>query len=181
MSSHPELQPRNYMAVTSEGANMTPKGRPTYYRGCLMRSRIEGQSAAALDAEGIGWKYEPHAYGSRQGQYLPDFQLERPPRLANRPWFLEIKGARWDRRAARDHMGIIKETWPDAVLLIMGPGEFHYNLGEGWNVYLLDGPPAPEDRHDEPAGPPPGDDRIRPISELVERFQSIMHRDNADL
>jgi hypothetical protein len=40
-----------------------------------MRSRLEATVAEWLDAQGLVWRYEGPAYGSQDGQYLPDFQV----------------------------------------------------------------------------------------------------------
>ena len=40
-----------------------------------MRSRLEATVAEWLDTQGLIWKYEGPAYGSEDGQYLPDFQI----------------------------------------------------------------------------------------------------------
>jgi hypothetical protein len=42
--------------------------------GCGVR-RLEATVAEWLDAQGPIWKHEGPAYGSEDGQYLPDFQL----------------------------------------------------------------------------------------------------------
>lgn len=54
--------------------NFTP--RPTIYKGVKMRSRLEAGFAMWLDQHDIEWEYEPHAFGSEAGQYLPDFKLK---------------------------------------------------------------------------------------------------------
>jgi hypothetical protein len=67
--------------------------RPTVYNGIVMRSRLEAKVAASLDAHRIPWIYEPRAYASPSGQYLPDFQLW--PDGDGKHWpatFLEVKG-----------------------------------------------------------------------------------------
>lgn len=55
------------------------------YRGVQMRSRLEARFASLLDWAGLPWAYEPRAYRSSRGEYLPDFQVgERT--------FVEVKG-----------------------------------------------------------------------------------------
>lgn len=49
--------------------------RPTNYQGTLMRSRLEAKVAAAFDAAGIPWEYEPHALADGDDQWLPDFRV----------------------------------------------------------------------------------------------------------
>jgi hypothetical protein len=52
--------------------------RPTTYCGEHMRSRLEAAWAEQFDAFGWTWEYEPQAFASEQGQYLPDFRLSIP-------------------------------------------------------------------------------------------------------
>ena len=54
---------------------MTMQPRPTVYRGVQMRSRLEARYAAAMDYLGWEWIYEPGAFASQDGQYLPDFKV----------------------------------------------------------------------------------------------------------
>ena len=51
-------------------------GRPTFYEGVRMRSRLEAGFAAWCDQVGFSWQYEPAAFASQVGQYLPDFALK---------------------------------------------------------------------------------------------------------
>lgn len=51
------------------------KARPTVYMGITMRSRLEAGFAAWLDEKHFDWEYEPCAFASPDGQYLPDFRL----------------------------------------------------------------------------------------------------------
>jgi hypothetical protein len=51
----------------------TIKARPTLYKGIQMRSRLEADYAANLDALGYRWGYEPECFASADGQWLPDF------------------------------------------------------------------------------------------------------------
>jgi hypothetical protein len=57
------------------GPDHERKGRPTTYRGILMRSRLEADYAAALDRIGADWEYEPECFASGDGQWLPDFYV----------------------------------------------------------------------------------------------------------
>lgn len=51
--------------------------RPTIYNGTRMRSRLEAHFARWLDSwRSITWRYEPCAFGSQAGQYLPDFVVD---------------------------------------------------------------------------------------------------------
>lgn len=51
------------------------KARPTVYKGVKMRSRLEAGFAAWLDESRFTWEYEPCAFATEDGQYLPDFRL----------------------------------------------------------------------------------------------------------
>ena len=53
----------------------TLKARPTTYKGIEMRSRLEAGFAQWLDEWGCDWEYEPRAFASERGQYLPDFKV----------------------------------------------------------------------------------------------------------
>jgi hypothetical protein len=50
--------------------------RATTYKGVRMRSRLEADYAAYLDAQGKRWEYEPECFASENGQWLPDFAVE---------------------------------------------------------------------------------------------------------
>ena len=53
------------------------KPRPTIYKGIHMRSRLEASFAQWLDSwPFLHWEYEPCAFASEGGQYLPDFRAE---------------------------------------------------------------------------------------------------------
>jgi hypothetical protein len=47
----------------------------TVYRGYRFRSRLEARWAVFFDAAGIDFYYEPEAYQTSLGGYLPDFYL----------------------------------------------------------------------------------------------------------
>jgi hypothetical protein len=69
------------------------KPRQTIYNGIPMRSRLEARVAAWLDSMGLVWTYEPHAFASRDGQYLPDFEIDTSNAgHLGRRLFLEVKG-----------------------------------------------------------------------------------------
>lgn len=96
------------------------QARPTTYNGIPMRSRLEASWAAALDAEGWEWIYEPRAYASPAGQYLPDFEITS---LAL-PVFVEVKGHldMGDLLEVLGRMEIILVSVPTAMLwLFVGP------------------------------------------------------------
>jgi hypothetical protein len=59
----------------------------TTYRGYRFRSRLEARWAVFFDAAGIEFYYEPEAYQTSLGGYLPDFYL---PKFAG-GIFVEVK------------------------------------------------------------------------------------------
>jgi hypothetical protein len=79
-----------------------------------MRSRLEARYAAAMDYVGWEWEYEPRAFGSEAGQYLPDFKV-------NARTYLEVKGTATEEStiAAAAKMEIILASEPDANLLLL--------------------------------------------------------------
>jgi hypothetical protein len=92
------------------------KARPTTYNGIEMRSRLEARVAAFLDERGIAWEYEPRAFGTKRGQYLPDFRLTT---FLNRPLYLEVRGTVDDVHKLleiRHQMEIVLASEPDATL-----------------------------------------------------------------
>lgn len=92
-----------------------PPFRPTIYNGIQMRSRLEAQTAADLDRHGITWKYEPWAYGSVRGQYLPDFLVYGYERT-----LVEVKGAE-DLSGVAGYQRRMEIAWasdPDLCLLL---------------------------------------------------------------
>lgn len=91
--------------------------RPTIYKGIAMRSRLEARWAAGLDELGLLWEYEPCAFASHDGQYLPDFRVGRP---GYAPWYLEIRGPRiTDPVPVQRRMAIIWASDPTARLLLL--------------------------------------------------------------
>lgn len=85
--------------------------RPTTYNGIRMRSRLEARFAAFLDRTRWDWDYEPRAFASESGQYLPDFVLNLPL-----PVYLEVRGQEPDMAAALERMRIIHKSEPKALL-----------------------------------------------------------------
>lgn len=120
---------------------MTIAARPTTYRGIDMRSRTEARFAAFLDRVRLVWEYEPRAYASSEGQYLPDFEIQWV-----RPLFVEVKGtldnAAWP--ALQRRMRIVRASVPNAGLavalsdydrlLLDSPGGAE--LGKAWPAFF---------------------------------------------
>lgn len=112
------------------------KARPTMYRGIQMRSRLEARIAAGLDDRGCDWEYEPAAYGGRGGQYLPDFLVRG---TAAGDIFLEVKPTVETALAVLPKMQIIRESIPDALLIVqvVGIGAYQLRRGEDhWRWFL---------------------------------------------
>jgi len=110
--------------------------RPTTYRGIPMRSRLEARVAAGLDDRGFDWEYEPNAFGGRGGQYLPDFLLHG---TAVGDAFLEVKPTVETALAVLPKMQIIRESIPDAFLIVqvVGIGAYQLRRGEDrWRWFL---------------------------------------------
>lgn len=107
------------------------KARPTTYKGIEMRSRLEAGFAAWLDGWNIPWHYEPQAFASEQGQYLPDFSMYLTIGSEMRHAYLDVKPDNWspvgyDADALLARMRIVLETEPDAALLVVQPGQVWY-------------------------------------------------------
>lgn len=104
------------------------EARPTWYRGTLMRSRLEASAAGLLDELNVPWVYEPCCFASGPEQYLPDFQLfpDEQSKI-----FLEIKPEglcldwppepRSPLAVALRRMEVIHDTYPDALLFVWLP------------------------------------------------------------
>lgn len=94
--------------------NLTP--RPTIYKGVAMRSRHEATFAAYLDALNLTWEYEPCAFGSEVGQYLPDFRVTT---RSGATWYVETKGPEIiDPELLQRRMEIIWASDPAARLFL---------------------------------------------------------------
>lgn len=87
--------------------------RPTVYRGVQMRSRLEARFAAILDSDGFEWTYEPRAYASQDGQYLPDFEVGNG--------LIEVKPTIELAILAMERMQIVRASDTKAVLVIACP------------------------------------------------------------
>lgn len=80
---------------------------PAVYRGVRMRSQLEADFAHHLDSQGAAWAYEPRRYSG----YLPDFVVGTR--------FFEVKPTRAEVRGAEEDMSVVRETVPDAVLVVV--------------------------------------------------------------
>lgn len=100
------------------------KARPTTYKGIEMRSRLEAGYAAWLDTMGWEWAYEPRAFASEDGQYLPDFRIEDVyNRVAGEcsHAYVEIKPHSRGLDIVFQRMEVIWDSEPKAQLLIQVP------------------------------------------------------------
>lgn len=68
------------------------KALETRYAGCRFRSRLEARWAVFFDELGITWEYEPEAFETSCGNYLPDFRITTP--LDPEPTWFEVKPPR---------------------------------------------------------------------------------------
>jgi hypothetical protein len=102
--------------------------RTTIYNGIKMRSRTEARFAAYLDRLGVPWQYEPEAFASRVGQYLPDFMVgagSAPPIVIEvKPWTArdDPDGFLATVETTMERMEIVRSSIPDAVLIIVFSG-----------------------------------------------------------
>lgn len=103
--------------------------RPTTYRGVPMRSRLEASFAAGLDDIETPWTYEPRAFASQAGQYLPDFDVSANGVSA----YIEVRPTLEAALSALERMQIIWESEPQALLLVVWPDD-----GE-WRIIAADG------------------------------------------
>lgn len=93
------------------------KGRPTQYRGILMRSRLEADYAQYLDSlDGVEWEYEPEdgMFAGPTGQWLADFWVKGP----SGEWWVELKPDSLDAAGIAAQMSRISAIWysvPDAA------------------------------------------------------------------
>lgn len=98
--------------------------RPTTYNGIGMRSRLEARYASWLDKAGIAWQYEPNAFASAAGQYLPDFRLDGVVILGSEQTvYVDVKPTATDvTHALMYRMAIIWESEPHAWCAVEVPG-----------------------------------------------------------
>lgn len=125
------------------------EARPTWYRGTLMRSRLEASAAGLLDELGMPWAYEPCCFASGLDQYLPDFELF--PGGPSPKVFLEIKPTglcpEWPPdpdgalALALRRMEVINDTHQEAILALWLPdldcecGGWIIDNASGWERY----------------------------------------------
>lgn len=116
------------------------QARPTMYRGVQMRSRMEAEHAAWLDAKGggtmpslIDWRYEPMCFASGAGQYLPDFMLI----FDYGHIYEEVKPVVEDFDAIAGRMEIVWESEPSAILKLSelrGDRRTWYGVNGNWGL-----------------------------------------------
>lgn len=92
----------------------------TRYGGCRFRSRTEARWAVFFDALGVPWEYEPEAYPTSLGNYLPDFRLRGGP-------FAEVKPDSDDRTWLPKVEAFAKEHRQEVVLLVGQPSGQAYD------------------------------------------------------
>lgn len=122
--------------------SMTLAARPTTYNGIAMRSRLEARFAAFLDRAGFAWEYEPRAFASERGQYLPDFRVISAD--GGRDLYVEVKGAEpSDDEAARlmRRMEIIFASLPEVSLGVVVGERAQYEIGRGFALGMFKGGP----------------------------------------
>jgi hypothetical protein len=105
------------------------KARPTMFQGIRMRSRLEAGFAAWLDSHGCKWTYEPCAFASSEGQYLPDFSIDDFEMLwiggyrHGRAYFEVKPDAVWlaERDLIARRLAVIYHSEPAAMLFVVTP------------------------------------------------------------
>lgn len=103
------------------------KARPTTYKGIQMRSRLEAGFAAWLDKFDMTWKYEPRAFASEAGQYLPDFELPEIEFIGQtKRVFVEVKPTQPDLDVLLAQRTIIKDSDSQAELMAVWPDRDYY-------------------------------------------------------
>ena len=128
--------------------------RTTIYNGIKMRSRTEARFAAYLDRLGVSWQYEPEAFASRDGQYLPDFMVSAgsaPPIVIEvKPWTArdDPDGFLATVETTMERMEIVRASIPDAVLVLAFSGSLCQLLNNRarWEIvpgndWWTEGPP----------------------------------------
>ncbi len=119
------------------------KPRPTVYKGIQMRSRLEAGFAAWLDDHKLIWEYEPCAFASEKGQYLPDFRVTNLPFLGEKaPIYFEIKPVSYLAKAEETYGGgqllireiemqhqILRATDKATLFFLATPAGFYWSDG----------------------------------------------------
>lgn len=100
------------------------EARPTTYRGIPMRSRLEARFAAFLDDMGYVWEYEPRAFASQAGQYLPDFWVSGTDGRGTRfsGWCVEVRPTIEKALEVLPRMQIVWDSNPEVRLVAIVPG-----------------------------------------------------------
>lgn len=103
------------------------KARPTVYKGVQMRSRLEAGFAVWLDKVNLRWEYEPTAFASPEGQYLPDFRVLGLPIIgAVADAYFEVKPhpqptPRHYASTLEKQLSVIWDSEPDALIFNVYP------------------------------------------------------------
>lgn len=110
---------------------MNTSPRPTTYCGIRMRSRLEAKFAARYDALGLKWEYEPQAFASEHGEYLPDFRITS---ASGARWYVEVKGPPIaDPGLLQTRMEIVWASEPNARLFLAdSTGQWWTGIGGTW-------------------------------------------------
>lgn len=103
--------------------------RPTTYRGIKMRSRLEARFAQELDEGHFDWVYEPRAFAGLAGQYLPDFMVHAD--MYGGAAYFEVKPTIDHAVGVLGRVQIIRESIPDALLIVIVPGTGAFCLPRG--------------------------------------------------
>lgn len=112
----------------------TIPARPTVYKGTQMRSRLEARFAAVMDSSGWQWIYEPRAFGSESGQYLPDFEVRYAPGygdLKPNEMFFEVRPTLSRALEAIHQAEPLFTSFPSAELWAVWP------IDDGWGILRI--------------------------------------------
>lgn len=106
-----------YCSLTCKHQYSVSKIKVIKYKDLLLRSSWEVAYAKYLDLQGYRWEYEPKAFETPYGFYIPDFWVHE---LRS---YVEVKG--WFRKDAKLKFGSFKEVHP----IILADGKYLKSLG----------------------------------------------------
>lgn len=87
----------------------------THYAGFRFRSRMEARWAVFMDALSIPYQYEPEAYQTKAGKYLPDFYI---PHI---DMFMEVKSPEAGERDYNKIRGLTRITGKSVAVVCSPP------------------------------------------------------------